>query len=689
LPSTPAAVLEALTGLVKPLPPFDRISIGFPGVVRRGTVLTAPNLGTRAWRGFALQDEISKLFGKPARLENDAEVAGLGVIDGKGLEVVITLGTGFGPTPNLKVDAGKTAAIGTNVTVQVSGANNLIIGGSAGTANPGGTLEIDNGGTVQLTGNATLGLVGIGTSVSVKSGGVFRRTSSGSVLLGSLGGDDCTLSVDGGSVSITGSGVLRIGGNSTAAALTGTLNVNAGSFSMDAANTTVPMTLGVLAGNMGTNNLNGGTLSVNQIAKGNAGATAVVNLNGGTLRAVNGALGANFLSGLDAANVRNGGALINNNGFNLTIGQALVHSAIAGDNATDGGLTSSGSGILTLSGASTYTGNTTISNGTLALGASGSIATSPTIAVGAGAIFDVTAAAPWTLGASQTLRGNGTVAGAVNASGTIAPGSSIGTLTLAAAPTLVGTIVAELNRTNAQTADKIVFTGGATLGGTLTLTNLGPAFVNDDSFDLFDGALSGSFTTLNLPGGAAHWNTSDLNIGGTIVFTNASPVASNITMGVALGDTATLVIIGSKNTPTDADGDGLTVTGVSSATTGTSGFTSTDVTYTADGSLGTNTFTYTVTDALGATDTKTITVIVYNPVGFNLVSATASGGNAYLSYLGLPGGNYALELTHSLTPPVTWQPVSTNLAATNGVLQFTNAVSLSPTNDFYRTHAVP
>lgn len=95
-PSPPAAVLETLAGLIEPLPPFDRISIGFPGVVRRGAVITAPNLGTKVWRGFALQDEISKLFGKPARLENDAEVAGLGVIAGKGLEVVVTLGTGFG-----------------------------------------------------------------------------------------------------------------------------------------------------------------------------------------------------------------------------------------------------------------------------------------------------------------------------------------------------------------------------------------------------------------------------------------------------------------------------------------------------------------------------------------------------------------------------------------------------------------
>jgi len=93
---TPEAVIEALVHLAARLPEFDRISIGFPGVVRRGTVLTAPNLGTKKWKGFALQDALSERLGKPARLENDAEVAGLGVIEGKGLEVVITLGTGCG-----------------------------------------------------------------------------------------------------------------------------------------------------------------------------------------------------------------------------------------------------------------------------------------------------------------------------------------------------------------------------------------------------------------------------------------------------------------------------------------------------------------------------------------------------------------------------------------------------------------
>jgi len=94
--ATPKAVIDALIHLIEPLPAFDRISIGFPGVVRRGTVLTAPNLGTKNWKGFALQDPLSERLGKPARLENDAEVAGLGVIEGKGLEVVVTLGTGFG-----------------------------------------------------------------------------------------------------------------------------------------------------------------------------------------------------------------------------------------------------------------------------------------------------------------------------------------------------------------------------------------------------------------------------------------------------------------------------------------------------------------------------------------------------------------------------------------------------------------
>ncbi len=95
-PSGPAVVVAEILGLVATLGAFDRISVGFPGVVRHGHVLTAPNLGTDVWHGFPLADELSRRLGRPARMLNDATVQGLGVISDVGIECVITLGTGFG-----------------------------------------------------------------------------------------------------------------------------------------------------------------------------------------------------------------------------------------------------------------------------------------------------------------------------------------------------------------------------------------------------------------------------------------------------------------------------------------------------------------------------------------------------------------------------------------------------------------
>jgi polyphosphate glucokinase len=93
---TPDQVLDALIGLVQPMGKFDRISVGFPGMVRRGHVLTAPNLGNDSWRDYPLASALTDRLGKPVRMLNDATVHGLGVINGSGLECVITLGTGFG-----------------------------------------------------------------------------------------------------------------------------------------------------------------------------------------------------------------------------------------------------------------------------------------------------------------------------------------------------------------------------------------------------------------------------------------------------------------------------------------------------------------------------------------------------------------------------------------------------------------
>lgn len=106
------------------LPRWDRVSVGFPGFVRAGRVLNAPNLSTKggpgtarsrklavAWARFPLAAELEGRLGKPTRILNDAGMHGLAVVSGEGLELVITLGTGLGtavfldgsPTPHLEL----------------------------------------------------------------------------------------------------------------------------------------------------------------------------------------------------------------------------------------------------------------------------------------------------------------------------------------------------------------------------------------------------------------------------------------------------------------------------------------------------------------------------------------------------------------------------------------------------------
>jgi polyphosphate glucokinase len=94
---TPKQMVDALVRLAKPLPPHDHIAIGFPGVVRGDRVLTAPHWGTKKWANFELARALSKRLGHtPARMINDAEMQGLAVIKRRGLELVLTLGTGAG-----------------------------------------------------------------------------------------------------------------------------------------------------------------------------------------------------------------------------------------------------------------------------------------------------------------------------------------------------------------------------------------------------------------------------------------------------------------------------------------------------------------------------------------------------------------------------------------------------------------
>jgi len=95
-PCPPDLLLEKLKELTAQLPSFDRVSVGFPGPVRKGRTLSSANLGSEEWNGFDLQRAVARQTGKPTVVINDADMQGLGAIKGKGVEMVITLGTGLG-----------------------------------------------------------------------------------------------------------------------------------------------------------------------------------------------------------------------------------------------------------------------------------------------------------------------------------------------------------------------------------------------------------------------------------------------------------------------------------------------------------------------------------------------------------------------------------------------------------------
>jgi polyphosphate glucokinase len=108
-PLSPKHLVATLTTLAAGLPTYQRVSAGFPGMVRDGHVLSAPHFicpagpGTKvsphleeAWARFDLQSELATALGKPCRVANDADVQGSALVKGEGLELVVTLGTGVG-----------------------------------------------------------------------------------------------------------------------------------------------------------------------------------------------------------------------------------------------------------------------------------------------------------------------------------------------------------------------------------------------------------------------------------------------------------------------------------------------------------------------------------------------------------------------------------------------------------------
>ena len=108
---SPTKLLDLLVDLAERHAPFDRVSIGLPGLVRRGIVYALPLLGDRRLHSYPLGDLVADRLDRPVRIVNDAEMHALGVVKRRGVEVVLTLGTGLGSAVFLDGHLGPRLAI--------------------------------------------------------------------------------------------------------------------------------------------------------------------------------------------------------------------------------------------------------------------------------------------------------------------------------------------------------------------------------------------------------------------------------------------------------------------------------------------------------------------------------------------------------------------------------------------------
>jgi autotransporter-associated beta strand protein len=209
------------------------------------------------------------------------------------------------------------------------------------------------------------------------------------------------------------------------------------------------------------------------------------------------------------------------------------------------GVTKLGAGTLTLSGNSTMTGTLTVGSGAIALSGDGSFSNATRIAINGGTVLDVTGRSDTSLNlqSGQTLLGSGGLNGSlVTLPGSIVnPGASIGTLTVSNNATLGGTLLMEINRGSVpNNSDRLNVLGTLTAGGTLAVTNIGPALQVNDTFPLFSSGISGftvSLPNYDLLNGKIYTWQNDVAVNGSVKVLTVAPIGQPILTNGVSGNT--------------------------------------------------------------------------------------------------------------------------------------------------------
>lgn len=332
--------------------------------------------------------------------------------------------------------------------IQINGgtlvaANNAALG-SSGTANANqvsinstGTLRIDsgitldnglslnlnNGGTLRANGTAaTNGRVNLTTTAA--SSATLSTTSSGDVFTIGNAANDLTGGAADTVINVSGPGTLSLG---FASNYLGSWSLNAGTVQLGSATALGSGSIAFGSGSTATLQLKGQNVTTAGL---NSHATV------GTPVIENGTAGSSTLT-------------VNTTGTSTSTYAGTVQDGAAGTLA----ITKSGTGTLALNGANTYSGGTSITGGTLrANNSSGSATGSGTVSVAN----------------SGTLGGSGSISGLVSVAsgGIVAPGNSVGTLTVGSLTAAAGSIFNfEFNSSPANDKINVTSNDGLTLNG--------------------------------------------------------------------------------------------------------------------------------------------------------------------------------------------------------------------------------
>ena len=393
-------------------------------------------------------------------------------------------GTFTGSTPFEKTDFGAVRFKGTNIWAKGGDITNgaaIIDGGTSSliVTNDGFRLEAANGdwAGLQVTngGSLLLGNSGTGTS-NLKLGNV-----------GSLTGTN-ELDISSGEILLNDSYAQFI--VAAAVGAIGVVNQTGGQIIFSNNAVTADLLIANNTGTVGTYNLSGGILQVPLVQGGSAGGSSYFNFNGGTLTPYTSVNAANFIQGLTALNVQNGGAVIDTTNINVNIAQPFL-------NAGSGGLTKRGSGTLTLTGAGTYVGATVVTAGELIV---------PTAQTGGGSLQVADAAA---LGVTVSSSGS-----SLNASA----------LTLGGA---AGATNEFFLGASGNPASPVIRATNLTVNGTITVNIYGAGFSAGEfpliKYGAATGITAGSFQANILPVGVAAYLSNNVANSSVDLVVTAAP----------------------------------------------------------------------------------------------------------------------------------------------------------------------